>query len=170
MAVVSAVIEDLSAMSRTDSSTFVLVYLPTLDDYLHPPDLWRQRIRAAAEREPNILFVDLIDELRRLPPDSVVAMFIPSPTTDVDTEGRGHGHYSVAGNQWVADQPFRRLQTLPRIASRMHRQAERGRAPSRVCFTQRTDTGCPAGVPTARPPGSAPARSVERPGPARGGT
>jgi hypothetical protein len=109
MAVVSAVIEDLSAMSRTDSSTFVLVYLPTLDDYLHPPDLWRQRIRAAAEREPNILFVDLIDELRRLPPDSVVPMFIPSPTTDMDTEGRGHGHYSVAGNQWVADHLFRRL-------------------------------------------------------------
>ncbi len=119
--VVSAIVGELSAMSRTDGSIFVLLYLPTLDDYLHPPDLWRERLRAASKRQSNVVYLDLVTELRRLPPDSAVSMFIPIPSTDADAEGRGHGHYTAAGNQWVADHLFRRPLGVPAIAARMAR-------------------------------------------------
>jgi hypothetical protein len=109
--VVSAAINDLGTMSRADSSLTVLVYLPILDDYLsRSTERWSRRLHAAATRSPGVFFLDLTPELKRLPPDTVAAMFIPRPPGHVEPgEGGGHGHYTIRGNQWVANNVARYL-------------------------------------------------------------
>ncbi len=113
--VVSAVVADLGAMSRADGTSLVLVYLPTLEDYLHDSaDRWRQRLRTAAGGDTDVLYLDLIPELRRLPPDSAAAMFIPRAggTAVRGADGNGEGHYTIRGNRWVADHLFQYLADL----------------------------------------------------------
>jgi len=117
--VVSAIIADLSAMSRVSQSALVLVYLPTLDDYLgNSADRWRERLRAASGLQQNIWYLDLVRQIRLLPPDSA-SFFIPYQSDNA--EGRAHGHYTIGGNQWVADNLYRFLAGIPAIASRLKR-------------------------------------------------
>ncbi|MGH9892010.1 MAG: SGNH/GDSL hydrolase family protein [bacterium] len=119
--VVSAIVADLSTMNRADRRSLVLVYLPTLGDYhslrSHSADRWRERLRAASAQGQNVWYLDLISEYRRLPPDSAKSMFIPYQGEGY--ERRGYGHYTVGGNQWVADKLYQYLLGVPEIASRL---------------------------------------------------
>jgi hypothetical protein len=63
----------------------------------------------------GIAVVDLIDEFRKLPPPEVSAMFIQSSRLDY---AGAAGHYTVAGNLWVARMLAARLAALPGVLPR----------------------------------------------------
>lgn len=106
--VVSLIIEDLAAMGRDRGIVQVLVHLPVSEDYFgHGSDAWSRRVRLAAERA-GVSFIDLNDDFRQLAPDSVSPLFIPWGTGSAHYPESG-GHYSAAGNAWVARVLYRRL-------------------------------------------------------------
>lgn len=89
----------LSAWQQARGREFVAVLLPVEIDYTHDyirP--WHDRLKADAERGAYRV-IDLWEDFERLPPDSVTMMFIqPSDRVGHHAEG----HYSAAGNAWVA--------------------------------------------------------------------
>jgi hypothetical protein len=89
--VAAAVIRRLADMHRGRGSTLIVVHLPTSQDYgTATADVLRRRMAAVAAAE-GIRYVDLVASLRAQPPESVPALFIPR-----------NGHYTPAGNRWVA--------------------------------------------------------------------
>lgn len=100
--VARAAFHDLVRRDSASGATLVFVLLPTIGDYRSEyRDPWRRWLGEAAARH-EFTYVDLIDPLRKVPPDSVEALFVPR-------EGR---HLSVAGNIWVAEQLRRRIEPL----------------------------------------------------------
>jgi len=98
--------EELARSNSEIGSELVLVYLPMEDDYSeHQLDPFRARLKLAAERK-GLVFMDLVDDFRTLPAGVISGLFIPegeSPNPDAA------GHYSVAGNEWVAATLYRRI-------------------------------------------------------------
>jgi hypothetical protein len=56
--------------------------------------------------------------LKRLPPDTVASFFIPYQGEEYDR--RGAGHYTVRGNEWVADKVYEYLLGRPEIRGSRH--------------------------------------------------
>ena len=113
--IASVMFERLRDLNKSRGSTLVLVYLPTQKDYANTSvDPWRSRVKDLGERA-GIVVVDLIDEFRKLPPPEVTAMFIQSSRLDY---ARAAGHYTVAGNLWVARTLSARLAALPGVLPR----------------------------------------------------
>jgi hypothetical protein len=94
---------ELARVNAAKGSRLVLVFLPGAWDYMGQPgtEPWRTFVREEAARQ-GIEFLDLVDELRRIPPDEVAALYAPNR------------HFSVAGNAWAAETIHRRLQPLDR--------------------------------------------------------
>jgi hypothetical protein len=121
--IVTAIITDLQAMGQAHDRLMLLLYLPTLDDYLsRSADPWRERVRAAAADERNVAYLDLISELKQLPPDTVTSFFIPYRGEEY--ERGGEGHYTVRGNEWVAQKVFEYLLDRPEIGLRLRRSVK----------------------------------------------
>jgi hypothetical protein len=115
---VRRIIDDLAQVNTAKGSTLVLVHLPVIEDYWDSDaNPWRERMRAAAAGGA-FEFVDLVDELRRLPADSVGQMFLGS---GIPGYADGVGHLSVAGNAWVAEQLHLRLLEIPSFAAKLGR-------------------------------------------------
>jgi len=94
---VTAVVAALDTLASARGARVMLVQLPTSRDYRgDDADHWRRTLPITA-RHAGATWVDLIPAMRKFPVDSVNALFIPRD-----------GHYSVAGNAWVA----RRLRAL----------------------------------------------------------
>jgi hypothetical protein len=107
--IVVKILDELGRINREKNSTLIVVYLPTRSDYyLNVSDFWRQRLEPELAKR-NIVFVDLIAEFRRrVPNEQVESLFIG-----------GDGHYSVAGNQFVADVLYEKLSTLPAVSQEL---------------------------------------------------
>jgi hypothetical protein len=102
------IFERLDAMNRQRGSKLIVVYLPTWEDYFwHESDPWRADVAAASKRA-GFTLLDLVPEFRSLPLDEVKRLLIPEGSP-------GARHYSVAGNQWVADRIHSFLDTLPAL-------------------------------------------------------
>lgn len=117
-----AVFAELRAMAQANGGTAVLVYLPIGVDCLLPPgaptglDWWRTigpRARAA-----GFQIVDLSDRCRRLPAAEQNALFIPSGELQYYAAA---GHYTEAGNRFVALALDEELRPLIDAASAAHR-------------------------------------------------
>ena len=100
-AVVAAIFADLRRINEAKGSQLVLAYLPGAWDYMGDgdTDAWRAWVQAEAARQ-DIAFLDLVEELRRLPPTGIDRLYAPNL------------HFSVAGNRWAADVLQRRLAGL----------------------------------------------------------
>ena len=115
------VVDDLVQINQAKGSTLVLVHLPVFQEYwTGEADPWRERMRAAAAGG-TFVFVDLVEALRRLPADSAHQMFIGF---DLPGYTSGFGHFSIAGNTWVAEQLHRRLLEIPSFAAKLGRANE----------------------------------------------
>lgn len=91
--VAAAVVRDLVASHRKRGSSLVLVHLPVKADYNSAmSDRVRRRMAAVAEQQ-GVVLLDLVKTLGTLPRDSVASLYL-----------LGDGHYSAAGNRWVARQ------------------------------------------------------------------
>jgi hypothetical protein len=117
--VAAKVFERLDAMNRALGSTLLVVYLPTWEDYFwHESDPWRAELRAASQRV-GFAYVDLVPEFRGLSLDRVKSLLIPEGSP-------GARHYSVDGNQWVADRLHERLTEVANVREPVSRQARPG--------------------------------------------
>lgn len=117
--VAAAILRDLLATNEMKNSTLVLVYLPTLGDYQPetpgPTDRWRNFVKVAAQ-DTDAVFIDVVEAFRQLPPDQVPQLFIAEGA--VDFPGAA-GHYTVAGNRYVAEVIYEQLMTLPQITPKL---------------------------------------------------
>jgi hypothetical protein len=99
--VVARIFADLRLANEDRQSRLVLVYFPGAWDYMGNAhtDAWRAFVAEEATRQ-GILFLDLVEELRRIPPTEVDALYAPN------------AHFSVSGNEWAARVVQRRLAPL----------------------------------------------------------
>lgn len=105
--VVSGVFAELARVNRDKGSRLVLLHLPTLPDYASDgAHKWRALVAREAERL-GVGHLDLIAELRALPPKEAEALFIPAGDGAV---AGAPGHLSVRGNSWVAEHVLRYMQ------------------------------------------------------------
>jgi hypothetical protein len=104
----SRAFETLRQMNDAQRSTFVLVYLPGQKDYEgHGAWRWRRDLRELSKKT-GMAFVDLIEELRTLTAAEADSLFNPTS-----------GHYSIKGNQWVAQALYRRITAIRDIAAKL---------------------------------------------------
>lgn len=94
-------------MNQKKKSALVLVYLPERWDYdSKDSEDWRRHL-AIESRKRGWLYVDLISELRQLPRDRLDGLFLSD------------GHYSVAGNKWVAQKLYQQISALPQFSRKL---------------------------------------------------
>lgn len=105
---------DLAGLNRAKGSRLVVVHLPVISDYWsRESDPWRERARAAAARD-DFVFIDLVEDFRRMAADSIQQMFIGFLLPDYSHHARGH--YSVEGHEWVAGRVYERLLAVPQVS------------------------------------------------------
>jgi hypothetical protein len=102
--VVAKIFEDLQNINKAKNSTLVVVLLPRWADYTgKSADSWRQFLLAQAAKH-DFLYIDLIDEFRKYPPQEVASLF--------------DGHYSVKGNAFIANKLYKKMLSIPEVTSR----------------------------------------------------
>lgn len=117
--VAARMLEELEELNEERGSLLVLVYLPTLADHAQPlpaeTAYWREQVFRAAQAQ-QIIFIDLLTEFRELPIDQVQPLFLSQ--TEVSYPGAA-GHYSVAGNRYIADRLYRALLAQPQVLEKL---------------------------------------------------
>lgn len=101
-AVCEYIVRDLAAIGAREDRLVVLICLPDPHDRESEHSRnWRRRMASAADRA-DVVFLDLVDEIRRLPLTRPGAFF-------------RSGHYNELGNEWVAETLSRLLHDLPQF-------------------------------------------------------
>jgi hypothetical protein len=117
------VLADLATVNRAKNSILVVLFLPTPGDSSgSSSDPWRRRVGAAAGHR-GFVFVDLIEDFRAMPRDSIPWLFYKPPPP---RPGGASGHYGEIGNEWVADRLYRHLMAVPAAAARLEPGARAG--------------------------------------------
>jgi hypothetical protein len=116
--IVAKIADSLGAMAQSSHATLVWIVLPARPDYLSAfTDRSRRWLRAAAGR--RFLYLDLVQELKQLPPDSIDPMFLPPSAEHRAASPDAGGHYTERGNAWVADRIYQFLNTVPALSRRL---------------------------------------------------
>ena len=114
--VADRVFADLTSVNRAKGSILVVLLLPTQGDWSDSAsDRWRRWLRLAGVQR-GFVFVDLIEDFRAMPRDSIASLFYKAPPVRT---GGASGHYGELGNEWVADRLYRHLVALPVTAGRL---------------------------------------------------
>lgn len=104
-AVVVEIFKALKAMNEAKDSTVVFVYLPTERDFMSERSKkWRDFLSAESVKH-GFLFVDLMDEHRKVSPPEVASLY--------------NGHYSEKGNAFIARVLYDQLLAIPEVAARL---------------------------------------------------
>ena len=117
--VLAKVIEDLNALNRSKDSILAIVLLPTQADYASNESHSLRRFLTQELNRQQIFFFDLVRDLRDLPPGGLERLFIQEGSGTHEAAG---GHYSVRGNEYIADRLHERLAEIPEIAARLASQ------------------------------------------------
>jgi hypothetical protein len=121
--VVAGVFEALRNVHRERGTLLVLVYLPMQPDYGgQQSDTWRRFVREQAERD-QVPFIDLVEDLRTIPARDIDRCFIQPGEPAF---GRGAGHYSAEGNDFIARALYRKLTAIEEVAARLDRSTATG--------------------------------------------
>jgi hypothetical protein len=96
----------------------VLAYLPTREELGGGVGAsWRTFLAQYASQH-GVVYLDFLDDFRRLPPAELDKLFIAQGA--VDFPGAA-GHYTEAGNAFIADLIYRRLLASPETAAKLNR-------------------------------------------------
>jgi hypothetical protein len=115
--ILSTMLDNLGAMNRASNSVLVLAYLPTREELDGEVGAsWRAYLANYA-RQNHTLYLDLFDDFRALPPVQLDTLFITRAS--VDFPGAA-GHYTEAGNEFVAALIYRKLLANPETAAKLH--------------------------------------------------
>jgi hypothetical protein len=109
-----AIFGDLGRIAEQRKATFVVVYLPMADDMEDAP--LNQSLLAAELAKKNLPFFDLTPDFKALPFPERTALFIPKSAKN---EQFAAGHYSAAGNLFVAKALWKRISALPAVADKL---------------------------------------------------
>lgn len=108
---------DLHRISRDTGRALALVYLPVSKDFhTAESDTWRARLSQHASQQ-GWTFIDLVEELRRLPKDQIAGLFIKGSSMEY---AGAAGHYTEAGNEWVAGVLHDYLTDHPELSRRLN--------------------------------------------------
>jgi hypothetical protein len=102
--VVAKVLEDLKRVTEERSSRLVLVYLPTQSELDSDDAKFWGEVLAGQSKALGIPLINLVEEFKKLSDDELRSLY------------RDPGHFSVAGNTYVAKLIYDSLTTLPEIA------------------------------------------------------
>lgn len=112
--VAEALFRDLDHLNTERGSKLVLVYLPAPPD-LSPGAYDARRVKLAHFSEQSgIPLVDLTDDIRKVPPDSLDWLFI-TPNA-LPTRGSA-GHYTAWGHRWIAARLAEHMRRIPAVVS-----------------------------------------------------
>jgi hypothetical protein len=113
LAVVGAMFERLADVNRQKASRLVIVDLPTKKMHARSePSYWQKSISELAE-SLRIPFIDLTPRLGRLSCAEVEDLYMQPEVVPHD---KGGGHYTEAGNRWVAEILEAELRAIPAVA------------------------------------------------------
>jgi len=117
--VVLSTLDAFRDLDRSRNRVLVLVYLPTFDECYLPEASdwrdWREWINAEASAR-GIVVIDLLPDFLGLPVRQASAMFIQQISAKY---AGARGHYSIAGNKFVADRIYTRLLSIPDVKHRL---------------------------------------------------
>ena len=99
------VLREVQRLAEERGSSAVFVYLPTRYEYDHQGP-WRGWASAVMD-SLGYSFIDLTPALREIPVDVVDDLFLLG--------GSAEGHYSRAGNAWVAEALYHHIRNLPPV-------------------------------------------------------
>jgi hypothetical protein len=117
--IVGAMLDDLAERHRGEGSELVVVYLPTRQDYVgNSADPWRRYLAERTARS-GIVYLDLFDDMRRLVPEEKDKLFIAEGA--VNFPG-ATGHYTEAGNEFVANLIYDALMMNPATQPKLQAQ------------------------------------------------
>ncbi len=109
--IVAKILESMQSAEAHNGSTLILVYLPSEEDRRPNPSTlaWRQFLQEETARR-KVLFFDLVPAVQQLPWNRSARLFLwPG---DAPFASATAGHYSNAGNEWVANEIYKRLSSL----------------------------------------------------------
>jgi len=110
------IFQDLIEINENKNIITVFVYLPLDQDYKNNvSDPWRQFLHAEAVKH-NLLFIDLVDEIRKLPPQNIDHLFIKEGLINYSY---AIGHYTNEGNLFIAKKLYNELISIHKILHRM---------------------------------------------------
>jgi hypothetical protein len=110
-AIAIKIFEGLNRVNTSKGSMLIVVYLPVRKDLVQDggSNSSLRTFLASELSARGIAFIDLVDDLKRLPSQETEKMFISKLTYPYS-----RGHYSEAGNQYIANIIYKRLsQYLP---------------------------------------------------------
>ena len=113
-----AIFEDLARLATERNAILVVAYLPMAGD-VEDAAVTQAYLSAELARR-NVVFVDLTPEFRAVPVSQRAALFIPRRARN---EPFAAGHYSRAGNLFVAGAFWKRISALPAVSGKLARLA-----------------------------------------------
>ncbi|MFZ0311801.1 MAG: hypothetical protein WAL85_03755 [Candidatus Korobacteraceae bacterium] len=116
--VLAHMLDDLRETNQASGSVLVLAYLPTREELGEGAGASWRTFLAEYARQHGVLYLDFLDDFRRLPPGQLDKLFIAQGA--VDFPGAA-GHYTEAGNAFVADLMYRRMLASPETAAKLNR-------------------------------------------------
>jgi hypothetical protein len=109
----------LTKINQVKNINTVFVYLPLETDYRdNESDPWRQFIHAEAAKH-NLLFIDLVDEFRKLPPQYIDQLFFGEGLIKYS---HATGHYTDEGNLFIARIIYQKLIDIPSILHKLEKK------------------------------------------------
>jgi hypothetical protein len=106
------IFQELGALARERDVTLAIVHLPIESELGGgSADVLRSFFRTECERR-GIVFLDLFDEFRALPPEEHASLYLRKPAF-------GAGHYTAKGHELVAGMIWRKLGALPAVRERL---------------------------------------------------
>lgn len=113
---------ELSRLHAEAGRVGAFVYLPVQKDFNGgASNGWRKWL-ASESAKRGWIFIDLVRELRTLPADQIAGLFIQE---DHGLFRGSAGHYTEAGNAWVAATLHRHLMAHPELSGRLNAAAQR---------------------------------------------
>ena len=121
--VVAKLFKTLQEVNQSKNSTLVVIYMPYEPELYSQPAPWQAFVKEQTQRL-GIVYIDLVDIMRKLPRDTAYKFFLHK---DQIAYPGAAGHFSAAGNLYVAEEIHRRLLKHPVIAKRIEAIGDRGR-------------------------------------------
>jgi hypothetical protein len=110
------IFQELTKINQNKNTITAFVYLPMINDYKgNDSDTWRQFLHAESAKH-NLLFIDLVDEFRKLPPQDIDHLFLHKGLSNYSFFA---GHYSNEGNLFIARILYDKLNSITKILHRL---------------------------------------------------
>jgi hypothetical protein len=110
--VASRIFAELQRLNAQSGSELVLVYLPMRGEHLGARDERLPRFVRKAARARGIAYVDLIEELGKLPAQQARSLYVAKQESGFPG---AEGHLNARGNEWVATLLHERIAQLPSL-------------------------------------------------------